>query len=429
MRPHRLLPALLAAALLSLACRSDGPAAVGAPEPPAAPAPPAPATAAGATLALPLGAACAIGGDGRAWCWGGNVDGVAGDPARADGEAAASPRPIASDARYVALAATATDQSDTPLTVCALTADGAADCWGANVGGLLGAPDAAPCPSHLAGGAHRCTRTPTRLATALRFRRLAVGPDLLCGIATDEQTYCWGFGPTGQLGTGRVGVATAPTPVAGGHRFVDLSAGETVVCGLTADGVAWCWGEGALGQLGDGRSRPSSVPVRVAASEPFAQVAPHDRYTCGVTRNGAVHCWGWGAYWTLAAATPVRVRGANAPTPEFLPLRVGALSIGVGAGHHCVRAVGGETVCWGWNRYNQVGPSGRPGCTTTAVQEDCTPGAVATGLTFAELRVGPLHACGRTAEGAVYCWGSNAYGESGGAPVDGQQEAVRVPLP
>ncbi|MDF1505188.1 hypothetical protein [Roseisolibacter sp. H3M3-2] len=431
----RLRRSPLAAALVALlgGCAADPATAPSAPSAraPAVPEEASTAVAGGATIALPFGAACALGGAGRAYCWGSNADGIGGDPARSGyADASTAPRPVSGDGRYVALAATATDQRDTPLTVCALTADGEVDCWGANVGGLLGAADARPCGAEVAGTTHPCNRAPTRLATALRFRRLAVGPGLLCGIASDGLAYCWGDGPSGQLGAGTgARRAAAPTRVAGDHRFVDLAAGETVVCGLTGAGAAWCWGEGTLGQLGDGRSASSDVPVRVATAEPLAQVAPHDRYTCGVTRAGGVLCWGWGAYWTLGSPTPARFRGANVPTPEFVPLRVGALSIAIGAGHHCVRAVSGEAVCWGWNLFHQNGPPDRPGCTGADAQADCTPGPAAPGIAFTELRTGSLNACGRAGDGAVHCWGFNAYGESGGPPGVAQARAARIVLP
>ena len=41
------------------------------------------------------------------------------------------------------------------------------------------------------------------------------------------------------------------------------------------------------------------------------------------------------------------------------------------------------------------------------------PTAVATSLRFTDLAVGMHHACGVTADGTVYCWGSNEYGQLG----------------
>jgi Regulator of chromosome condensation (RCC1) repeat len=63
-----------------------------------------------------------------------------------------------------------------------------------------------------------------------------------------------------------------------------------------------------------------------------------------------------------------------------------------------------------------------------------TPTAVATSLRFTDLAVGLHHACGLTAAGIVYCWGSNEYGQLGStAPMalcdGGQSPCSSAPVP
>ncbi|MDX1674202.1 MAG: hypothetical protein R3314_05300 [Longimicrobiales bacterium] len=51
------------------------------------------------------------------------------------------------------------------------------------------------------------------------------------------------------------------------------------------------------------------------------------------------------------------------------------------------------------------------------------------GLTFSQIDAGGNHICGVTADRAVYCWGSNWYGQLGdgnGAPQTVSSTPVRV---
>jgi hypothetical protein len=84
-------------------------------------------------------------------------------------------------------------------------------------------------------------------------------------------------------------------------------------------------------------------------------------------------------------------------------------AIAAGYSHTCAIDVFGQTYCWGYNRYNQLGNSGPMddcgvvACSGTAV-------LVAGGHGFAQLVAGRRHSCGLTTAGAAWCWG---YGQNG----------------
>lgn len=66
---------------------------------------------------------------------------------------------------------------------------------------------------------------------------------------------------------------------------------------------------------------------------------------------------------------------------------------------------GGAVYCWGSNRFGQLGDG------TTYDRPE--PGLVKSGLVFQSVSVGESHACALTLIGAAYCWGSNASGQLG----------------
>jgi serine/threonine-protein kinase len=77
-----------------------------------------------------------------------------------------------------------------------------------------------------------------------------------------------------------------------------------------------------------------------------------------------------------------------------------------GSGITCAR-VAGAAYCWGANQLGQLGGGSRTEADVT------TPQVVSGSLLFAGLTAASTHACGFTAGGAAYCWGSNASGQLG----------------
>lgn len=93
-----------------------------------------------------------------------------------------------------------------------------------------------------------------------------------------------------------------------------------------------------------------------------------------------------------------------------------AVGVAVGGEHTCARRASGDVVCWGSNRFGQLGDGtmGHSRC-QTSVAFDCSPTPVAAaGVTdIVEIAAGTYHTCARRASGAVICWGSNQFGQLG----------------
>lgn len=194
-------------------------------------------------------------------CWGDNADGQVGDGSGVD---ALVPVDVVSGVVFDTLSLVSG-----ALHSCALSAAGAAYCWGSDAYGQLGRGSV--------GGA---ATVPTAVSGGLTFAKLFAGEYHTCGITSTGEAHCWGRNISGQLGTGSVGAPiSAPTAVAGGLSFRALSLGELHSCGILAgaDGVrgttatpgtVYCWGDSEYGQAGTGSYRanasPLLVPTRVA---------------------------------------------------------------------------------------------------------------------------------------------------------------------
>lgn len=134
---------------------------------------------------------CAVTLDNEAYCWGAGGFGQLGDDADGVGHHRLEPHPVETEERYVYVGA---GDSRT----CALTTDGALDCWGARFG--------LPVP----------WKVPTRIGQdgAWVFETIATGDRHACGIDASKVVYCWGANVNSQLGnvSGAVFV-DEPTPV------------------------------------------------------------------------------------------------------------------------------------------------------------------------------------------------------------------------
>lgn len=109
---------------------------------------------------------------------------------------------------------------------CALSADGAAFCWGFGV------------------------TSPAAVAPYHRFKKIARRGGVICGITTTDRLYCWGSGTLGALGNLWTASSHTPLEVWPGRKFLDLSMSDFYVtsgafavrgCAVDTFGLAYCW--------------------------------------------------------------------------------------------------------------------------------------------------------------------------------------------
>lgn len=172
---------------------------------------------------------------------------------------------------------------------CGLTLGGIARCWGSNVYGQLGdgTDDNAfvtPVDVSLPGG-------------VAGFTSLAAGGIHTCALTAAGAAWCWGSNNSGQLGTTVSPNSEVPVPVElpAGVALASLTSGHSHTCGLTAAGAAYCWGQNGDGQLGNNSTLDS--PAAVAVLLPtgvtgFTRIVAGGQHTCAISSAGAAYCWG-----------------------------------------------------------------------------------------------------------------------------------------
>lgn len=337
---------------------------------------------------------CGVTTDGRAYCWGRNLEGQLGDGTNTF--LRPRPAPVAGTLRFRHVSA---GHSHT----CGVTMDYRVYCWGFNHNGQLG------------DGTTTWRSDPVPVAGGLRFRQVAAGFLHTCALTyPDERAYCWGENAGGELGDGTRTQRLTPVAVSGGRKYHVVSAGQRHTCGLTSLNEAFCWGENRFGQIGDSSTASAPRPSRVAGGRAFRQIDAGANFTCAVTTNFRAFCWGDGRQGQIGNGKTYLSLWPRAVAGGILFERVST-----GGVHACGETTGNRAYCWGANFNGEVGD----GTETTRL----TPVAVSGGLFFSQLTAGSAHNCGRTSDAVAYCWGNNASGQLGdGSLTFNRSTPVRV---
>jgi hypothetical protein len=255
------------------------------------------------------GTQCALTATGAAFCWGGNEDYQLGNGSSVQSSATAvAATGLASGVQSIAVGET---------TACAVTGTGAVDCWGNNFDAILGnaSQDDSDVPEAVAGFSGP--------AIAVSVYESA------CAVLASGGVACWGDNQFKILGTGpnsNVTFASHPVAVAGlSSGVVAISLGLAQACALTSTGSVMCWANltGAN----------SGVPTAVTGfTGPVTSIAVGD-FSCATVAGGTVECWS--ANNAALTTTPSPVAGLSGP----------AAAIAVDA-QACALLVDGSVECW-----------------------------------------------------------------------------------
>jgi alpha-tubulin suppressor-like RCC1 family protein len=208
-------------------------------------------------------------------------------------------------------------------------------------------------------------------------------------------------------------------PVSGGLSFAEIVGHPSgyATCGRTAAGAAYCWGYNGDNELGDGTTTNRKVPTAVSGGNVFTALSGGAQHMCGLVAGGDWKCWGYNGYGELGDGTETT---RSTPTSVQTGGQV-FVQLALGSDHTCGRTAAGAVFCWGRNGSGELG-------TGNHVASD-TPVPSAAGMLFTDIRAGAGFTCGLTAGGAVFCWGDNAWGQLGDDVVNSSSTPIRVPVP
>lgn len=291
---------------------------------------------------------------------------------------------------------------------CILTSTGLVYCWGDNACGEVGAPLGASDAGD-AGADFNPVSAPRQILSGVKA--ISAGASSTCAILASGEVRCWGslaslFGDTSSGGYNHACTPNAtPTPIAGVPHLSAVSSTLSNGCGVTEDKDLWCWGSSFDNLLGRAGYSSCSyfAPCEKASYPPARADLVGGKVRDVIVSYGGVlvldesnRLWSWGGNEALGRTSSLAID----PTPGLVDLpnlsSASASLFGDGqytANNSCA-ASQGKIYCWGdYHTPPRVVP-------------------LPAGQYAAQVSAS-FHACTRTVDGSVFCWGSNQAGQLG----------------
>ena len=192
-------------------------------------------------------------------------------------------------------------------------------------------------------------------------------------------------------------------------RATSLATGYNHTVAVRADGTLWAWGSDSDGQLGKGANTtvtPDDRPAQIGTATTWASAAAGELHTVAVRTDGTLWAWGSNANGRLG-------KGANPTvTPDDRPAQIGTAttwaSVAAGGAHTMAVRADGSLYTWGSNFYGQLG-QGNSG----TANDLSSPTRVGTGNGWASVSAGQFHSVAVQANGSLWAWGLNFDGQLG----------------
>ena len=321
--------------------------------------------------------------DGTVWSWGRNSSGQLGDGTTTQRN---SPVKVLGLSGVTALA---TGQSHT----VALLQDGTVWVWGANSYGQLG------------DGTTTQRNSPVQVPGLSGIIAISAGESHTAALRQDGTVWTWGWNRYGQLGDGTTTQRNSPMQVPGLSGVTAIETGYTRTLALHQDGTLWAWGDNDNGRLGDGTTTHRASPVKVPGLGNLIAISAGMVHTLALRQDGTVWTWGANNHGQLGDGTNI-----DRASPVQVPGLSGVTAISSGFSHAVVLRQDGTLWGWGYNYYGQLGDG-----TVGDSRPSPVRGPDLSGVTT--LVAGAYHTLALRADGTLWAWGANNYGQLGDGTV------------
>jgi alpha-tubulin suppressor-like RCC1 family protein len=271
--------------------------------------------------------------------------------------------------------------------------DGSLWAWGSNTYGQLGKGDFFT--------REPADWSPARIGTENTWMRVATGGQHSLAIKTDGSLWVWGWNSDGELGLGDTTDRPVPTRL-GSALWQKVDAGLGFSAGIQTDGSSWAWGYGGLGTTGSGTTVTQLTPYLVMPGKTFTDVRCGLLSLWATDATGQIWEWGCNSQELLGNGSTV-----NQLVPIASPFTT-ALWRQISLGYSTSAGVRTDGTLWTWGMGIGV-----------------TPQRFGTGTTWNDVVAGEGHDLA-LADGQLWAWGDNTFGQLGIGSHTSQTTPVQV---
>ena len=262
-------------------------------------------------------------------------------------------------------------------------------------------------------------------------------------LKANGTVWTWGYNHTGQLGINNKTKQTEPVQVLSTdgtgvlENIIDIGVGTYHVVALSEDGKVYTWGHNNYGQLGTGDTRAKYIPVEVEGLKDIVQVEAYGNTTYAIDKYGKVYVWGSG--YTKAPELyqniDEKILDANGnmliteskyiydlSTKSYYWGVNDVIQVVAGSNHYLALTAEGKVYAWGRNSYGQLG-RGTTGSEIHSISEVLNSEGIAPVTDIVTISAGNQTSAAIDINGNVYTWGYNGNGQLG------DETKVRKTLP
>lgn len=251
------------------------------------------------------------------------------------------------------------------------------------------------------------------------------------GAVSDGQLFTWGRYNVGQLGLGgtlgdaqsRLAPELVPAFGEAGTTVAALAFSQNNSLAVRSDRTVWTWGANGDGQLGHGDVVQRAVPTQIAGLSGVVYASLGYSHALALRADGAVLAWGKNAS-GQAGVTGDGTASDDQMVPVLVPgLPSNIVEVLAGSEHSLALTADGRVFAWGRNQYGNLGNG--------SFDTERHPVATAVpGLTdVIDLANGRDHILALRADGTVATWGLGASGQLGyGEPAAGSEQDRATPV-
>ncbi len=368
--------------------------------------------------------------DGSVWTWGRNNHGQLGDGTESNSSLPVQVKNTEADGYISDIEAVTAGRFHT----VAIMSGGTVWTWGSNSSGQLGdwTTEDRSTPVQVKG--------PGGQGHLSGIIAVSAGWSHTVALSENRNVWAWGSNLHGQLGNGTNNNSNVPVLVkdADGEGslsdVIAIAAGRHHTLALKDDGTVWAWGSNEYGQLGDATNDSTNKPVQVRGPGGQGHLSVAIAISAGcfhsiaLREDGNVWTWGLNEYGQLGddtvedKNTPIVVKGSGGV--EYLGSVVG---IAAGGAHCVVLKADGTLWTWGWNEYGQLGNNSTINSSTPVVVRDSEGQLVHEGVVICA--AGGYHTIMQDEQMRAWSFGRNRYGQLGNGTQEDSSKPVLVQLP